>query len=95
EAAQGAVEAFKAVFEYGPKIELDHYIVYHAHYEYGRLLACQGDFVGAKREFELVLSGKPLEVGASGRKGKYSMENALHIRTHAALDAIQSQSLHK
>ncbi|KAH0580181.1 hypothetical protein H2248_001704 [Termitomyces sp. 'cryptogamus'] len=68
EAAQGAVEAFKAVFEYGPKIELDHYIVYHAHYEYGRLLACQGDFVGAKREFELVLSGKPLEVGASGRK---------------------------
>ncbi|KAG6862884.1 hypothetical protein C0993_001075, partial [Termitomyces sp. T159_Od127] len=92
EAEQGAEEAFKAVFEYGPKIELDHYIVYHARafglfcvsvsldglslldYEYGRLLACRGDVVGAKREFELVLSGKWLEVGPSGRKGKYSME---------------------
>ena len=43
-------------------------------YELGRLLACQGDTESAEHEFELVLSGKPLEVGASGRKGKYSME---------------------
>ncbi|KAG6899072.1 hypothetical protein C0995_007246, partial [Termitomyces sp. Mi166 len=86
DAERDAEEAFKAVFEHGPRIELDHYIVYHAHYEYGRLLACRGDIGGAKREFELVMLtlrlGKPLEVGASGRK------NALHIRTHAALDAL-------
>ncbi|KAF8659477.1 hypothetical protein AX16_001844 [Volvariella volvacea WC 439] len=42
EAANGATKAFQDVFEYGPKIELDHHIVYHAHYELGRLLACQG-----------------------------------------------------
>ena len=43
-------------------------------YELGRLLACQGNIESARHEFELVLSGKPLEVGTSGRKGKYSME---------------------
>lgn len=55
----------------------------------------------------MVLSGKPLEVNAAGRKGKYSLEvrplsisagsflpdtkpqNALHIRTHAAVDALE------
>ncbi|KAF8989351.1 hypothetical protein BDQ17DRAFT_1402144 [Cyathus striatus] len=93
EAEEGAVIAFKQVFEHGPKIELDHHIVYHAHYEYGRLLACQGDLDSARREFDLVLSGKPLEVGSSGRKGKYSMENALHMRTHAALDALHKKRL--
>ena len=43
-------------------------------YELGRLLACRGNIESARHEFELVLSGKPLEVGMSGRKGKYSME---------------------
>ncbi|KAF8867713.1 hypothetical protein CPB84DRAFT_1859129 [Gymnopilus junonius] len=92
EAEREAGASFKAVFEHGPKIELDHQLVYHAHYELGRLLACQGGpshLPQAKYEFELVLSGKPLEVGASGRKGKYSMENALHMRTHAALDVLE------
>ena len=32
--------------------------------------------------------GKPLEVSTANRKGKYSMENALIMRTHAALDAL-------
>ncbi|RDB18771.1 Tetratricopeptide repeat protein 39B [Hypsizygus marmoreus] len=91
DAEKGALRAFKSVFEYGPRIELDHHLVYHAHYELGRLLACQGDEEGAKHEFELVLSGKPLEVGPSGRKGKYSMESALHMRTHAALDALRNK----
>jgi hypothetical protein len=43
-------------------------------YEYGRLLRCQGKTDEAREQFELVLSGKTLEVGPSGRKGKYSME---------------------
>lgn len=30
EMARKAGEAFRDVFEYGPKVELDHYIVYHA-----------------------------------------------------------------
>lgn len=45
----------------------------------------------AKAEFELVLSGKYLEVGSTGKKGKYSMENALHMRTHAAVDVLLSE----
>ncbi|KAH0834300.1 hypothetical protein J3R83DRAFT_11675 [Lanmaoa asiatica] len=89
EAQHRAESAFEEVFENGPRIELDHYIVYYAHFEYGRLLARSGDKEGAKAQFDMVLSGKPLEVNAAGRKGKYSLENALHIRTHAAVDALE------
>jgi len=78
------------VFANGPKIELDHHIVYYAHYELGRLLACKGDTEGARRHLDLVLSGKPLEVNAAGKKGKYSLENSLHLRTHAAVEALDS-----
>ncbi|KAI0654599.1 hypothetical protein C8Q70DRAFT_1026823 [Cubamyces menziesii] len=89
EAEKGAQEAFQAVFDLGPKIVYDHYLVYYAHYEYAWLLACQGDKENARVHLELVLSGKPLEVNAAGRKGKYSIENALHVRTHAALEALE------
>ena len=75
-------------------------------FEYGRLLARSGDKDGAKAQFDMVLSGKPLEVNAAGRKGKYSLEvcslliadgvplngapqNALHVRAHAAVDALE------
>ncbi|TFK24134.1 hypothetical protein FA15DRAFT_704788 [Coprinopsis marcescibilis] len=93
EAGKKAEQSFRAVFEHGPLIEYDHHIVYHAHYELGRLLACQGKTDDARREFELVISGKHLEVGASGKKGKYSLENALHVRTHAANDALYQRQL--
>ncbi|KAG2006390.1 Inclusion body clearance protein IML2 [Coprinopsis cinerea AmutBmut pab1-1] len=93
DAERRAEQAFRAVFEHGPKIEFDHHIVYHAHYELGRLLACQGKVDEARHEFELVLSGKHLEVGPSGKKGKYSLENALHMRTHAANDALSRRRL--
>ena len=43
-------------------------------FEYGRLLACRGDKEGARVQLDLVMSGKPLEVNAAGRKGKYSLE---------------------
>ncbi|KAH9976889.1 hypothetical protein BGW80DRAFT_1436138 [Lactifluus volemus] len=82
EAAHRSGAAFRAVFENGPNIELEHHIVYHSHYEYGRLLACMGDKEGARAQFDLVLSGKPLEVNAAGRK------NDLHMRTNAALESL-------
>lgn len=85
--------AFRTVFEYGPNIELDHYIVYYAHFEYGRLLARSGDKDGARTQFDLVMSGKPLEVNAAGRKSKYSLENTLHMRTNAALEALDQNRL--
>ena len=46
-----------------------------------------GDKDAAKEQFELVLSGKPLEVNASGRKGKYSME----VRVLRSLTLSQMQ----
>ncbi|KAF8837528.1 hypothetical protein BDN67DRAFT_1013812 [Paxillus ammoniavirescens] len=88
DARQRAEHALKEVFEHGPKIELDHYIVYYAHFEYGRLLARSGNKEGASSQFAMLLSGEPLEVNAAGRKGKYSLENALHVRTHAAVQAL-------
>jgi len=88
EAVSRAKAAFEMVFTNGPKIELEHHLVYHAHYELGRLLSREGDDDSAKKRFDLVLSGKPLEATTHGRKGKYSMEQALHMRTHAAIDAL-------
>lgn len=41
---------------------------YRIDFEYGRLLACMGDKDGARSQLDLVLSGKPLEVNAAGRK---------------------------
>ncbi|KAH7882592.1 hypothetical protein F5I97DRAFT_1906457 [Phlebopus sp. FC_14] len=93
EAKERAEYAFKAVFEHGSKIELDHYLVYYAHFEYGRLLARSGDKDGARAQFDMLLSGKHLEVGPSGRKGKYSLENMLHMRTNAAIDALGQDRL--
>ncbi|KAL4246932.1 Inclusion body clearance protein IML2 [Abortiporus biennis] len=80
--------AFEFIFQHGTQIELDHYIVYYAHFEMGRLLACSGDKEQARSHLDLVFSGKALDVNAAARKGKYSMENALHVRTHAALEAL-------
>lgn len=63
-------------------------------YELGRLLARDGDKAGARHQLELVLSGKPLEVNkALVGKGKYSMEQALVMRTHAAVDALDKDRL--
>ncbi|KAF7325136.1 hypothetical protein MKEN_00557200 [Mycena kentingensis (nom. inval.)] len=93
DASAGSKAAFEAVFEHGPKIELDHHLVYYAHYEYGRLMACLDDEAEAKKQFELVLSGNHLEVGPSGRKGRYSLANALQMRTNAALDALHQKRL--
>jgi len=84
-----SIAAFQEVFKHGTKIELDHFLVYFTHFEYGRLLACTGDKERARSHFEIVLSGKPLEVTSSARKGKYSMENQLHVRTNACLEALE------
>ncbi|KZT18713.1 hypothetical protein NEOLEDRAFT_121846 [Neolentinus lepideus HHB14362 ss-1] len=92
EAENRSKAAFAAVFENGPRIQLDHYLVFYSHFELGRLLLCAGDKAGAKYHFELVLSGKPLEVNASGKKGKYSLESNLHVRANAALDAVDKRS---
>ncbi|KAH8108408.1 hypothetical protein DFH11DRAFT_1747789 [Phellopilus nigrolimitatus] len=89
EEAEGrAMAALQRVLDNGPKVELDHQIVYYAHFEMGRLNACMGRKDEARKHFDLVLSGKSLEVNSSTRKGKYSLESALMMRTQAAAEAL-------
>ncbi|KAH9957650.1 hypothetical protein BGW80DRAFT_1465685 [Lactifluus volemus] len=83
EAAHRSGAAFRAVFENGPNIELEHHIVYHSHYEYGRLLACMGDKEGARAQFDLVLS-----VNLSSLL-TVTGQNDLHMRTNAALESLE------
>ncbi|KDQ50613.1 hypothetical protein JAAARDRAFT_41924 [Jaapia argillacea MUCL 33604] len=90
EAEARSIAAFEFVLENGPRIELDHYLVYYTHYEFGRLLACKGEPDEARNHLEIVVSGKPLEINSSARKGKYSMETQLRIRTNAALAELRN-----
>lgn len=72
EAEEQAEMSLKKVISNGTKLTTDHYLIYFAHYELGRLYAAMGRREAAKEEFNLILSGKNL--GDKGRKGKYSMQ---------------------
>jgi hypothetical protein len=37
--------------------QLDHYIIYHCHFELGKLYAARGNYVEAKKNFDIVMSG--------------------------------------
>jgi len=82
-----AFESFQRVLDAAQKIEVDHYLVYYTHYELGRLYACTGDVEEARRHLDIILSGKVLVYKAD--KGKYSMESALVMRTHAAMESLE------
>lgn len=87
EAAEQAEISFNTVLEHGHKLKLDHWLVYFAHYELGRLYASRGEVSRAKEQFNLVLSQKNLE--DRGRKGKYSLQNMVHLRSNGALNALE------
>ncbi|SNX83318.1 uncharacterized protein MEPE_02025 [Melanopsichium pennsylvanicum] len=86
EAAEQAEISFKTVLEHGHQLKLDHWLVYFAHYELGRLYAGTGRINEAKEQLNLVLSQKTLE--DRGRKGKYSLQNMVHLRANGALNGI-------
>jgi len=88
DAEERAKAAFEAVLSYGAKIQEDHHLVFYTHYEYGRLLACQNDKAGALKHFDYVSAGKAPESNPAGWKGKYSMENTLSLKAHAATEAL-------
>ncbi|CAO1636996.1 unnamed protein product [Sympodiomycopsis kandeliae] len=89
EANEQAELSFKTVLEHGHKISTDHYIIYFSHYELGRLYGNTARKSDAKRELELVLSGKMLE-DKGQRKGnhKYGMQNMALLRSNGALNAL-------
>ncbi|TDL14779.1 hypothetical protein BD410DRAFT_796945 [Rickenella mellea] len=88
-----ALAAFEDVLTNSDKIALDHYLIYHTHYEIGRLHACLGNQAKAREHLELVLSGKPLEADPSARKGKYSMQTDLVMRATASLESLDDASM--
>lgn len=88
----GAERDFKLVVEHAPEVRLDHYLLFHNHYELGRLYARRGDKANAQANFNVVMNNKlPVpNTHAGNNKGKYSLEGALQLKTHAAV-----QSLHE
>ncbi|OXG93214.1 hypothetical protein C345_00850 [Cryptococcus neoformans A2-102-5] len=90
---QAAEKDFKAVIRHTPDVQLDHWILFHCYYELGRLYARRGDDDQAKYHFEVVMSGKLPDHNAYMAKaaGKYSLEGALLLKTHAALSAVKER----
>jgi len=86
DAEKRAFESFQIVLDNASKIEVDHYVVYYAHYELGLLYARSGDKTQSRHHLETVLSGKSLV--RKTEKGKYSMESNLLMRTHAAMEHL-------
>lgn len=45
-------------FQNGPKIVLDHWLIYHAHYEMGSIYQRREEWAEAASHFEVVMSGQ-------------------------------------
>lgn len=91
-AASRAESALLTVIEMGQNLRLDHYILYNAHYELGRLLIAMDRTAEGRKHLDYVISGKRLEKNASTRKGKYSLESTLVLHATATLEAIDDSS---
>ncbi|KAL6303866.1 hypothetical protein BKA93DRAFT_826283 [Sparassis latifolia] len=83
-----AMDAFNKVLSNSARIRLDHYLIYHTHYELGRLFARVGNEKKTREHLELVVSQKPLEASPKVRKGKYSMQTVLVVRAAAELEKL-------
>ncbi|WWD01496.1 hypothetical protein V866_008440 [Kwoniella sp. B9012] len=90
---KGAERDLQAVIRHGPDVQLDHYILFHCYYELGRLYARRGDDEQAKYHFEVVMAGKLPDHNTYMAKanGKYSLEGALLLKTHAALSGVKDK----
>ena len=87
EAARKAEQSLRLVADRGHEIVYDHYLLYFSHYELGRLYINMKRIPEARKELDLVLSGKNL--GDHGRKGKYSMQNMAVLRSNGAMELLQ------
>ena len=85
DAAKMAEESLRYVAMHAMNVTYDHYLLYFAHYELGRLYMSMGRKDEARTEFELVLSGKNL---GDVRKGKFSMQNMAVLRSNSALSRL-------
>lgn len=86
EAAQESERSLRYVAEHGAASPYDHYLLYFAHYELGRLYIGQDRIEDGKRELDMVISTKNL--GDQPRKGKYSMQNMAVLRSNGILELL-------
>jgi len=91
-AEERARAAFQQVLLNGTKIQGDHHLVFHTHYELGRLLACGSHSDEALKHFEYVITGKAPESNPLGWKGKYSLESALNLKAQAAKENLAARN---
>lgn len=92
EAEEQAMLSFKTVLDHGHKIANDFWYIYFSHYELGRLHGNMGNEAEARKELDLVLSGKMLEdKGNRSGKHKYSMQNMALLRSNGALNAMDKK----
>lgn len=90
----GAEADFKKVIAASPQVRLDHWMLFHNHYELGRLYAKRGDKKNARIHFDVVINNKLPTPNLYTHKGqgKYSMEGALQIKTHSAISNLDKKS---
>lgn len=74
EADEQAMISLSNVIKHGRDVHHDHFVVYFAHYEKGRLHASMGDKDRARAEFTIVMDGKNLEISHKKGKGKVSLQ---------------------
>ncbi|KAK4050437.1 hypothetical protein OIV83_003507 [Microbotryomycetes sp. JL201] len=74
EAEEQALISFNNVLKHGRDISHDHHLVWFCHYELGRLYASMKDYKKARYHFELVMSGKGMELSPKKTKGKVSLQ---------------------
>ncbi|KAL1413482.1 hypothetical protein Q8F55_001256 [Vanrija albida] len=89
----GAEADFKKVIAASPQVRLDHWMLFHNHYELGRLYAKRGDKKNARINFDVVINNKLPTPNLYTHKGqgKYSMEGALQIKTHSAISNLDKK----
>ncbi|KAF7728019.1 hypothetical protein EC973_006784 [Apophysomyces ossiformis] len=87
-------QSLDVVFAHAPKVQLDHYIYYFAHYEKARMLILDNQFNEAEAEIQVILRADEkgvYNVGAGPHaKNKYSLANGLVFKCHNAMTKIKS-----
>ncbi|KAM0793711.1 hypothetical protein ACM66B_001136 [Microbotryomycetes sp. NB124-2] len=88
EAEEQALISFNNVLKHGRDISHDHHLVWFCHYELGRLYASMGDYRKARYHFELVMSGKGMELSPKKTKGKVSLQNMCLLRSNLGMATL-------
>ncbi|KAI5480892.1 outer membrane protein, IML2, mitochondrial/Tetratricopeptide repeat protein 39 [Pseudohyphozyma bogoriensis] len=89
EAGEQALISLNNVLKHGKDLVLDHFIVWFAHYELGRLYESREEYTKSVEQYNLIMSGKIPELGAKKKSGKVTMQNAVILRANSALQGLR------